>query len=287
MNLRTLIKKGRTFTPPNYPEEAAQAARRMVMDHRTILLNGQSVADDVLTDSLLPRQALEELNRLAHPVPPYRTMWMEFRGPDGALSAALVTRMSPDWFIENMHVGDGARIDPGQLQFAVSCFFFTEYNGDAAGPFGEIAYCISKETGDVTGPVLFRKRKEDPTKGDWFALCLLVIGHSLARINCRNVVLQAIASPKVARRHQRDLVPATVWHEIRITNVPQIRTTGRGVLGRDESKMRRFWVRGHYADYRNGAGLFGNPKLRGVFWIPEHQRGNAELGDVIPEYTLA
>jgi hypothetical protein len=45
---------------------------------------------------------------------------------------------------------------------AVSCFFFTEYNGDAAGPFGEIAYCISKETGDVTGPVLFRKRKEDP-----------------------------------------------------------------------------------------------------------------------------
>jgi hypothetical protein len=35
-----------------------------------------------------------------------------------------------------------------------------------------------------------------------------------------------------------------------------------------------------------GAGLFGNPKLRCVFWIPEHQRGNAELGDVIPEYSL-
>jgi hypothetical protein len=51
--------------------------------------------------------------------------------------------------------------------------------------------------------------------------------------------------------------------------------------------MRRFWVRGHYADYRDGAGLFGNSKLRCVLWIPEHQRGNSELGDVIPEYSLA
>jgi hypothetical protein len=106
-------------------------------------------------------------------------------------------------------------------------------------------------------------------------------------MNCRNVVLRSVSSPKAARRHQRDLVPASVWHEIRITSVPQIRTTGHGVFGRDESKMRRFWVRGHYADYRVGAGLFGNPKLRCVFWIPEHQRGNSELGDVIPEYSLA
>lgn len=287
MNLRTLIKKGRTITLSNYPEEAAQAARRLVVDHRTILVNCQSVANDVLTDSLLPREALEELSRLAHPVPPYRALWMEFRGPDGALSGALVMRMTPGWFMQHMHVGDGAKINPDELQFAVSCFFFTEHCGDAAGPFGEIAYCISKETGDVTGQVLFRKKKDDPTKGDWFALCLLVVGHSLSRMNCHNVILHAIASPKAAHRNQRNLVPATVWHEIRITDVPQIRTTGRGVLGRDESKMRRFWVRGHYADYRNGAGLFGNPKLSCVFWIPEHQRGNAELGDVIPEYTLA
>jgi len=287
MNLRALIKKGRTFTPPNYAEEAAQATRRLVLDRRTILLNCQSVADDVLTGSLLPRQALEELNRLAHPVPPFPAMWTEFRGPDGALSGALVMRMSPRWFLENMHVGDGVRIDPERLQFAVSCFFFTEYNGEAAGPYGEIAYCISKENGDVAGPVLFRKKKDDPTKGDWFALCLLVIGHSLARLNCRNVALRAISSSKVASRQKRDLVPATVWHEIRVTNVPQIRAAGRAAFGQDESKMRRFWVRGHYADCRNGAGLFGNPNLRCVFWIPEHQRGNAELGDVIPEYKLA
>jgi hypothetical protein len=106
-------------------------------------------------------------------------------------------------------------------------------------------------------------------------------------MNCRNVVLKPMNEPKGPRHHQRDLVPATVWHEIKITDVPKVQSTGRNSLGRDESKERRHWVRGHYADYRNGAGLFGNPKLRCVFWIPEHQRGNAELGDVIPEYTLA
>ena len=287
MNLRWMMKKRRTITPPAYPEDAAQAARNLAMDHQTILVNCQAVSNDVLTDHLLPRQALEELKALTHPVPPYKIMWMEFRGPDGSLNGALVVRTTPQWFNDHMHVGDGYLYNPDELQCAVSCFFFTEYRGFAMGPFGEIAYCIGKETGDVYGQVLFRKKKDDQTKGDWFALCLLVVGHALARMNCRNVVLKPMNEPKGARHHQRDLIPATVWHEIKVTDVPKVQSTGRNIMGRDESKERRHWVRGHYADYRNGAGLFGNPKLRCVFWIPEHQRGNPELGDVIPEYTLA
>jgi hypothetical protein len=287
MNLRLMIKKGRAVAPPYYPADAARATYELVTDHRTILVKCQSVSNDVLNDKILPREALAELQSLAHPVPPYTVMWLEFRGPDGVLNGALVVRATPEWFQENMLAGDGAKVNIREIQFAVSCFFFTEKDGYVLGPFNEICYCIGKETGDVHGQVLMRKPKGDPSKGDWFALCLLVVGHAMARMNCRNVVLRPVASPRVSRRHQRDLVPATVWHEIHITNVPQLRSSGQGVLGREESMMRRFWVRGHYADYRHGAGLFGNPKLRCVFWIPEHQRGNPELGDVIPEYAIA
>ena len=59
------------------------------------------------------------------------------------------------------------------------------------------------------------------------------------------------------------------------------------ILASVQGAYNAIWVRGHYADYRNGAGLFGNPKLRCVFWIPEHQRGNAELGDVIDASGLS
>jgi hypothetical protein len=76
-----------------------------------------------------------------------------------------------------------------------------------------------------------------------------------------------------------------VWHKIVITSVPEIRSTGSNCLGRDENTIRSHWVRGHYADYRK-TGLFGRPQSRGVYWIPEHKRGNEELGLVIPEYSF-
>lgn len=43
-------------------------------------------------------------------------------------------------------------------------------------------------------------------------------------------------------------------------------------------------VRGHFADYRDGKGLFG--KYKDVFWIPDHVRGNAENGIVIKDYEV-
>jgi hypothetical protein len=57
-----------------------------------------------------------------------------------------------------------------------------------------------------------------------------------------------------------------VWHEIRITSVPQLRKH-LAAPDRDGEKreMRFHWVRGHYADYTKGAGLFGKSKLRAVF----------------------
>lgn len=46
-------------------------------------------------------------------------------------------------------------------------------------------------------------------------------------------------------------------------------------------------VRGHLADYREGKGLFGNPNLRRVIWVPAHHRGDPEVGAVAKKYETA
>jgi hypothetical protein len=110
--------------------------------------------------------------------------------------------------------------------------------------------------------------------------------HGLMRMNCKNVQLRPINEGKYRPHAPNKILPASVWHEIIVTSVPKIRATGRDIFNerKDESEIRAHWIRGHYADYRKGAGLFG--RIHGLFWIPEHRKGNEELGQVIPEYTI-
>ncbi len=109
-------------------------------------------------------------------------------------------------------------------------------------------------------------------------------------MNCRNVELRKAAAQAVEpkRKKKREVtVPACVWHEIVVTSVPSIRVAGKPSTGDSGTKRRASWIRGHYADYRKGNGLFGNPKLRAIFWIPEYKKGDEELGLAVPEYRLA
>jgi hypothetical protein len=118
------------------------------------------------------------------------------------------------------------------------------------------------------------------------SIFLAVALQSLSRMNCKNVELRPILEPKSVLRTSPKIVPASVWHEIKITSVPKIRTTGTAGQADDHRDVRSHWIRGHYADYRKGAGLFGNPRLKALFWIPEYKKGDESLGQVIPEYKI-
>jgi hypothetical protein len=59
----------------------------------------------------------------------------------------------------------------------------------------------------------------------------------------------------------------------------------RGASPDGEKRELRFHkVRGHYADYTNGKGLFG--RLKVCIWIVEHTAGNPELGTVVSSYRV-
>lgn len=101
--------------------------------------------------------------------------------------------------------------------------------------------------------------------------------------HCKNVRMEPAPAPKARRRWTRDQIPATVWHRISATaeGLPKNLLGGAGIF-RDESKFRQYRVRGTIRSAPNHP----IPQFRGPFWIPDHWRGNSELGQVIPEYQF-
>lgn len=114
----------------------------------------------------------------------------------------------------------------------------------------------------------------------WDMAQLVVLG-ALNFVNCRNVVLIDPIRPRAeARRIARTGITV---HTI---NVLPTGSTSRGLKG-DPVGVPITSVRGHFACYgeRYGRGLlFG--KLSGRFWIPQHARGDAAVGESRHDFRL-
>jgi hypothetical protein len=108
--------------------------------------------------------------------------------------------------------------------------------------------------------------------------------HAFARMNCGNTKLVPIPGHS-RHQHRNEPVRSSLWHEIKVTSAPQQRKQP-ATPDSEQREVRFHWVRGHYADYTKGAGLFGNPKLRAIFWIPEPHVGNEDLGTVVSSYRV-
>lgn len=218
------------------------------------------------------------VNRVPLVTPPFASMWFEFtlnRNKTGEQRLAVQCLRNPE---------------PPE-GWACELYYWCLQAGCIAGPFVVDAFLVD-EGGSILEETTYttqiacieeaiRTKAEDITDvARWVTLL------SLSRMNCKNVELRPINEPKFRPHAPNRVVPASVWHEIVITSVPKVRSGGQDIFEKDKQEIRAHWIRGHYADYRKGAGLFGNPKLKGLFWIPEHRKGNEELGQVIPEYTI-
>lgn len=99
-------------------------------------------------------------------------------------------------------------------------------------------------------------------------------------LNCKNITLESIESgrkrPHVAGKGFSE------WKTLTICKVSVKKTGTASEVG--ERMTRQHLVRGHFADYREGAGLFG--RLNGLFWISPHAKGNPEHGSIIKDYSV-
>jgi hypothetical protein len=76
-----------------------------------------------------------------------------------------------------------------------------------------------------------------------------------------------------------------VWHEIVVTQNTEVRQArAEDPVEAEKHAVRLHKVRGHFADYRKGSGLFG--KLKILIWVDEHEAGDSELGTVVSRYRV-
>jgi len=205
-------------------------------------------------------------------IPPFADMWLEgFDHYGGGSTAAYLVRSSKaDQFRISGYTF--LRAPDDQSIVGYSAFY---WDTDANGVLVECDCCIMSSR----------------FKAFWAwgraAFHLLTLLHSVQRMNCANAEL--VLSDKLAVKSggKSSRVPRGIrWHEIKISTVNRLAVT-RGLQHESGHKIISFHsVRGHYADYTQGNGLFGNPTLKKLFWISDHARGDKEIGEVKASYRI-
>lgn len=233
------------------------SASRALKDRHTVLVKCDSVARDIDRDTF--EKWIVDKSPIVYPPClslPYASVWMEFRDDPGATDyGCLATRREKgrDVYI----IFDRTPLRMGGLPCAFSLIFVKK-----------------GEYGDVT-----ETRGEIPDTFPW-----QVFINAIGRMNCRNVGLQPLrGSAGGARAARQKITPMSMWREIVVSGAPCRKGPVPHQPCGHESRFHP--IRGHWADYRQGPGLFGKQNLRYIYWIPEHYAGNPELGEIVPEYV--
>jgi hypothetical protein len=279
-SLRSFILDGRIEMPIRGPLEMRSRYRsraeftvEKLKSHDTILVNINSVAKDIDGANKGADEEwgkLSDIAAIACPKPPFRQMWLEGKA-------------------ERLHVGfftwRGDEPEP-----KVSVVAWMHLHGNVIY-LGEFAYGLNAN-GDINAITDACLLDDKPSNADTddrfrngFRITQLWALHAFSRLNCHNVKLAPMraGAPKFKGRDPHP--PYSVWHEIVVTSMTQLRREEADSLPDGEKRELRFHrVRGHYADYTKGKGLFGRWKVR--IWIEEHETGNPELGTVKSSYRL-
>lgn len=107
--------------------------------------------------------------------------------------------------------------------------------------------------------------------------------YGLSILNAKNVTRRQEKLPRSIRRHPGSFATSveTSHYVLDIPGLSEFRQSVSGIGGKE---ARLHIVRGHFADYSEGGGLFG--KLHGRYYIAPHVRGNAEKGVITKDYNV-
>lgn len=273
--------------------QQVEVVHNALAESDTILVNAQSIADTVMA---LTDDDVVHFPSIPCPKPPFRQMWLEAQMKPGGRPCedcggetvlkrvgALVNRFDGPTFLRSVTISNAsegslyARVkgdDPADMMHAS---IWCDDQGHALY-IGRIYWWLDKD-GKYLDAQYF-------PQDDDFNFELVWLLHSFARMNCHNVKLvpQTAGGPRIKKgKPQRAY---SYWHEIVVTSLPELRRQQKGELAPDGEKreVRFHKVRGHYADYTQGKGLFGKWKIR--IWIEDYKAGSPELGTVVSSYAV-
>lgn len=151
-------------------------------------------------------------------------------------------------------------------------------------PLGDLAQALTavRQRGDLHYEELLTQMRSSVLP--FVHIALLTISF----LHCKNVHLQAVVPPKkpLSHKQKRRGDPSyarLTYHVLDIAPMRQVLRT-QGHEERNGTKQALHICRGHFADYREGRGLFG--KYQGVFWIPQHLRGSVQQGITSKDYHI-
>lgn len=297
-SLLSIVKQGKMCIPPgevgSYHLSMLNKAIGAASDPCGIYINAQEVWDDILLSSEREEADLLSYQQTPAPItPPYPLMWVEAKTWQYRCAMVVrrfnygdpssVTGVLPHPMVELLQSGRC-----GEPRWAVGVTVLVEYQASAA--FSEQILIFANTLGNymtslrvgtwgmkAEATIAYSKMLAR-THTAWLV-------HTLARMNCKNAKLQAMHAPSCIRKRKAERGGGIVWKTIAIEQVAKAKQVTASSQ-EQPIEVRSHTVRGHYADYRDGKGLFGNPNLRCVFWIPEHSRGNADVGAVVKDYRV-
>jgi hypothetical protein len=311
-SLRSLILASRIA--PFSPVSADPAVDRIVIeqtvgglrDRSTTLVNAQKVYEDVRAavdrqELWCARESIRE--KIPQPKPPYRKMWIESMQEFGR-AGMLVERQASggEWdsyrraAVPPDHRGENAEeyleyqrslADAPHPTDLVLSYLWIEQQGEARA-IGSSLYWL-EESGDYVYSVVIPFVAKTHPQIDDVVVSLqceqLWLLATMARLNCHNVGLKPAPAPAKKPKRSWDKTPMSVWHEIVVKPSPLLaRAQREDPTDAEKHAVRLHKVRGHFADYRRSAGLFGKWKI--LVWVDEHEAGDAESGTVVSRYRV-
>lgn len=202
-------------------------------------------------------------------IPPFRVIWIEGTFPSGNHTLGYLVQRK---FINE--------------KIQCSAYVFLRQGGIAVGPVDVIVFTTDAEGVLIDGsgrPITLADGSIDKAYERATQAYFLLL-NCLQRINCGNASLKELYVGKPKHR-SGNAKKGLIWNEIIIGDSPATRSNATGIDS-NLIEIRLHSVRGHYADYTRGNGMFGNPNLRKIFWISDHIRGNSEVGEVRSVYKV-
>jgi hypothetical protein len=160
----------------------------------------------------------------------------------------------------------------------------------AVDPQGKILPLSPSLHGGFLKMAVYRQPGTDPTDpfaGRPIQAMLGPVFMALAFLHCKNVTITApVREQKYDRAARRRGDPeGLTYHRLVIEPMQRVLHQAAADAGAPHDLQRALHIcRGHFKDYREGAGLFG--KQRGLFWWEAQVRGTAAAGRVVKDYDV-
>jgi len=245
---------------------AAEIVSKLLKDHPPVLVN--------ITDYLVEVVLAADPIRLesADMTPCHRSLWLEWMHPQSRQRQAVHVFREDSYRVpwaDKFQLPDMAGV-----RFVLVISTWAEHEGMVR--LYTISHIFINEHG---APLPGERPYYGPLEAKHQAVAHITLAAEvLTTMNTKGTRMEPPIPSAPVQIIKPDRWACSVWHTIHIPKFPRPHQPLGCDVTPEMLERREHMVRAHRADYRNGKGLFG--RIHGLVWVPEHKRGNPELGTV-------